>query len=139
MENELEPVLMRAHKKGRARAAFQESKGNGGQAIDARAWNLRPRAKPATPRPAKPSAIIIQVDGSGTIGIGPLTVVSSEMVDRAVGAPSPTVTTYSSVIDQGVAKSSTNVVAPGLLVLIELNVAVASCVAVPKAVSLGSK
>ena len=73
-------------------------------------------------------------------GIGPATLVSSEMVDRIVGgAPRATVTTYFSVIDHGALKSSTTVVAPGLLVLIELNVAVASCYAVPKAASLGSK
>src|ERR1700761_7655711 len=85
-------------------AALQRRKRNGGQATDLRCLDERVGAQPAKPRPAKPSAIMVQVDGSGTMGIGPLTVVLSEIVDRTVGgAPSPTVTTYSSVIDQGAA------------------------------------
>jgi hypothetical protein len=71
-----------------------------------------------------------QVDGSGTMGIGPSVVVVRSIVDSAVGGDGrESVTWYSSVIEYG-ANASTSVVTGGLEP-IEVNVAVASCVPVP--------
>ena len=93
----------------------------------------RPYATSDSPRnqdPRSREAIIAQVDGSGTIGIGPSVLVVSEIVESAVGgAGSVNVTSYRSVIEYGVRASTT--VAAGLLVPIEVNVAVASGVPVP--------
>jgi hypothetical protein len=75
------------------------------------------------------------------MGIGPLAVVWSEIVDKRAGPVEIGIkTSYSSVIEYAVINgSSTIVFTPGLLVSIEVNVKFASGVVVAKATSLASK